>query len=636
MKNKFKNIIIILLVIIVFWILYFYAGHLILKLINPQIFTSENINNLDGKILTFLLTSFFYYLIYQIFRFLLRKDKASDKLKILKKGSIFKFDFLIATIFYIVCTLIFFYPILRLLINYLIGPPEDNMQGLWNIWWGYRVFENGNLNFSYTNYLFYPEGTSLIYHDFSFLNYFISLLLKPIGNLVLIYNILILISFPLAGLFMFFLVKYLTKNSYASIIGGFIFAFSPYHVAHSLHHLNLAAIYFIPLFILFFLKAIKEKSKINIFGASLFFLLCALSHWNYFIFNIFFIALSYIYLAYSNKKVFISKIILRILIILGMALFILSPLILSMIILGWDNPDIQINIDGHNKHVVDIGSLLIPHSYHIFSDLDFFIDARNEFTGFIWETASYIGIIILFLLLIFFRKIVKNTAKYFAGMVSFLILASGTQIHYFGKEIPILLPYELIKNIPFLASARIPARNIVIVYLFLAIIIAFIIKYLFDNNKSYKKFILLFSIITLLIIFDYFAPIKERTNIFLPQCYDKIKDSDKDSGILNLPLDDRNLPFNYDTRFMLHQTYHELPIANGYISRENGSTLVDNLELNKFLKQKKQLADNHIKYIVVHKNFPTAKYLDIAEYKKHYQLICDDSENMIFEILADS
>lgn len=254
------------------------------------------------------------------------------------------------------------------------------------------------------------------------------------------------------------------------------------------------------------------------------------------------------------------------------------------------------------------------------------------FTGNPWETTAYIGISVFLLIIIFFRKIVGYSAKYLAGLIFFLILAGGTRLHFFGHEIPLILPYEIIKNIPFIASARIPSRNILFVYLFIAIIVAFIIKYLFNNKKSFKNFILLFCIISFCIMFDYYAPIKEKTNIFQPQCYDAINENSLEFGIINLPIDNMNLPYNYDTRFMLHQTYHEIPIANGYISRKINSTLIDKIELDNISKQKKQLTDNNIKYIVIHKNFPTSAELNIEEYKKHYQFICDDSENMVLRI----
>mgnify|MGYP005840152563 CR=1 FL=1 len=617
------------------WFFYYTAGHLLLRYLNPERFNEANLIMLDKTILIFIYSVIFYLVIFKFFKFLLSKNKDYDFARRKTKHVSFKFNALITIIIYCVCTLLFFYPFIRTLSSFLIGPPEDNLQGLWNIWWGYEVFSNNDLNFAYTKYLFFPEGNSLLYHDFSLLNYFISIPLKPLANLVLIYNLLILISFPLAGLSMYLLIRYLTKNSFAGIIGGFIFAFSPYHIAHSLHHLNLSTIYFIPLFILFFIKSIRNKDnkKLNIFLASLLFILCAISHWNYFIFNLFFILFSFVYLVFKNKKSkSIFKIIYKIIIITGAAIIILSPLITSMLIVGWNNPDIQANVGGHNEHVADLMAYILPHSNHLFSNTDFVNNIRTDFTGNSWETSVYLGIPILLLIAVFFKRIIKQTAVYFGGLIIFLLLSSGTYLHFQGIELPIVLPYYLIQKIPFLASARIPARNIIFVYIFLAIIIGFIINYLFIKIKNKRLFALCLSIIFMIIFIDYYAVLKQKTNVFLPDCYSKLEKYSDEFGIINFPLDDQNFPFNYDTRYMLHQTYHEIPIANGYISRKIGSTFIDKVDMKNISNQKKQLVDNKLRYIVVHKNFPTSKYLDIAEYKKHYQLICNDSENMVFEV----
>jgi hypothetical protein len=436
----------------------------------------------------------------------------------------------------------------------------------------------------------------------------------------------------LAGPATFFLVKYLTKNFYGSLLGGFMFAFSPYHVAHALHHLNLSTIYFIPLFILYYIKATKEKSKLNIFLAGLFFLLCAISHWNYFIFNIFFIVFSYIYLAIKNKKFFLLNIIGKTSLIVLIPVIILSPIIISMLIIGWNFPDIQANVGGHDKHVADTIGLVMPYENHLLGELAIVKNTRPELSGNPWETTVYLGIAVLLLIIIFSKKIIKSSAKFFTGLIMFLLLSGGSYLHFLGNDLPILLPYYFLKSIPFIASARIPARNILIVYIFLAIIIGLAIKYIQNSTKSKRTFAIIFSLIFILLFIDYFAFLKDRTIIYLPQGYGKITKSDQEFGIINLPLDEENLPFNYDTRYMLHQTFHEIPIANGYISRKIGATLIDRLDLNNIKNQKKQLLGNNIKYIIIHKNFPTAQYLNIDAYKKNYHLIHNDSENMVFEI----
>lgn len=47
------------------------------------------------------------------------------------------------------------------------------------------------------------------------------------------FNLVVLFSFPLAGMVMFILVGYLTRSAAASFVGGFICAFSPWHISRT-------------------------------------------------------------------------------------------------------------------------------------------------------------------------------------------------------------------------------------------------------------------------------------------------------------------------------------------------------------------------------------------------------------------
>jgi len=67
---------------------------------------------------------------------------------------------------------------------------------------------------------------------------------------IIIYNLFIAISFPLTALTAFALYRWVTGNTLASAIAALYFAFSPYHWAHSLGHLYLSHIQWIPLTVL--------------------------------------------------------------------------------------------------------------------------------------------------------------------------------------------------------------------------------------------------------------------------------------------------------------------------------------------------------------------------------------------------
>jgi hypothetical protein len=74
---------------------------------------------------------------------------------------------LLASLLYISCTLFFFCHNLPTLTTNLIGPPEDNMQDLWNVWYSQQLDSSKVADWFFTHLLFFPEGTSLLYHGFS-------------------------------------------------------------------------------------------------------------------------------------------------------------------------------------------------------------------------------------------------------------------------------------------------------------------------------------------------------------------------------------------------------------------------------------------------------------------------------------
>ncbi|MCG2795573.1 MAG: hypothetical protein L6427_06900 [Actinomycetia bacterium] len=77
------------------------------------------------------------------------------------------------------------------------------------------------------------------------------------------YNLLLIFSFPLAGILMFALLYYLTRNNLASFLGGFFYAFSPWHTARTFDQISLAGIHCIPLFLLALIVFWKKKSFLS-------------------------------------------------------------------------------------------------------------------------------------------------------------------------------------------------------------------------------------------------------------------------------------------------------------------------------------------------------------------------------------
>src|SRR6266446_7515636 len=82
---------------------------------------------------------------------------------------------------FVTVTLVFFWQWLPHLHSALLGPPEDNMQDLWNTW--YAAVARSPDNFFFTDLIRFPEGTPLYYQAFSYPSLFaIALLSRVFGT----------------------------------------------------------------------------------------------------------------------------------------------------------------------------------------------------------------------------------------------------------------------------------------------------------------------------------------------------------------------------------------------------------------------------------------------------------------------
>lgn len=573
-----------------------------------------------------LLTMLFYFAAYKACVYFAVSKEAPVVSPSAESSRVIKYDLIIAALAYSFLTVVYFAPGLRFISTALIGPPEDNMKYFWNMWWGYKSLIDQSGSLTYSNYIFYPEGSSLLYNDYSWYNLFVSLGLSHVLNPVAAYNLTILHTFIVAGIGAFLLTKYLTQNSFAAVIAGFIYGFNPSHFAHSLHHINTSSIQFIPFFVLFFLKSIRGGSARDAVFASIFLLLNALCDWNYLIFLSYFMVFAYAYLAFKRRKVISLDVLSKITLIASGPLIILSPWLFKMVVLGLNSNDVNNPFHvGHNMYVADLIGLIVPHVYHSLGSLQVFDDINRTFTGNPWESTVYLGLVNILTVMIAYKKIIGRTAVYFGGLFVFLILSMGSFIHVLGHTVPVILPYSLLANIPFLSNARAPARNIVFVYLFLSIIMGYAVKYLYET-QTLKRYGL--ALVIVLVMGDYYSVSSETTVVQLPSCYATIKHRTDVGGILDLPGGWRE-----NVRYMMYQTYHKTPIVQGAIPRKIGRSLIDRLELTNLEIQKRQLVQQGIKYIVIHKRpiFEKSR-IDTATYESVYKNICEDDDIIVLEV----
>ena len=135
----------------------------------------------------------------------------------------------------------------------------DSLGTVWGFWW-FKYASINNISSSFCPLIVAPFGFDFSQLPFSLLSDRIFPLLTLPTNEIFAYNFYVLISFPLSAVTMYYLVRYFTADSRASMLAGIIYGFCPYHFIHAYQHFYLANIQWIPLYILSLFKLNEERS----------------------------------------------------------------------------------------------------------------------------------------------------------------------------------------------------------------------------------------------------------------------------------------------------------------------------------------------------------------------------------------
>jgi len=564
------------------------------------------------------------FLLYKLFRFLFSRIGATDESGVELSKPALKHDWLVAIFIYTLLTCVYFFPCLGSIGSALIGPAEDNMQTYWALSWGYDRVLHGTGSFTFVNDVFYPEGSSFYYEAWSFYNQLVSSLLRLVFDQTTSYNLLILLTFPLSGIGAFLFMKYILKNPYLALLGGFLFAFNPAHVGRALHHLNIASIQFVPFFVLFFVKAVRNDGKFSVALALVFLILNALCDWNYLVLGFWFMVFSYIYLAFRRQQLWLGDLAQKSAIVLGSTALSLSFWLVPMIIQGLRNSEVA---TGHNSFVADLAGLFVPSIHHPVGGLGIIKAANASYTGNAWEAIVYLGIVTVIVVAVAWRHILQRTAKYLIAALAFLVMALGAQPHLFGELLPVVLPDRLVMLVPFLGDARAPSRFAVYGYLFWSVVVVLSLAWILRTSKTkFVRIVLAISIVGLLLL-DYSFLCDETATVSAPACYGIMERGDERYGVLDLPSEYVGV-----SHYMMYQALHGLPIVQGWASRKLGKSLIDTLEFADLARQKRQLVDAKVKYIVIHRMFLPRKEIDPQVYAQHYQRSYEDDQTIVFKV----
>jgi hypothetical protein len=490
-------------------------------------------------------------------------------------------------------TILLFRPWLAQLSSALIGPPEDNMQDFWNSW--HVVHAQGWRDLVFTGAIRFPEGTSLTYHSFAWPQVFaLALLSRLFGNdfatIVTLQNLTLLASFPLAAAAMFYLARHLLgenrdlSRDWGAAVAGFIFAFNPWHVAQVMHHAHVSGIEFLPLLVLFYLRAVEAGSWRWLAGAAVMQALSALSCWYFLFYTLYFFAFHLLYQRIHDRHWPRGWTLAAPALCTMGALLLLSPWLVPMLAVRS-----SLYYVGGNMFVADLAALIAFPPTHLLAPIGHGIYAA--ITGNAWEGAVYLGLVNLALLAwAFTRKTEKRLLIYaLGGAAFFLMIAAGEALHVAGRVTPLHLPGVILSHLPFFANVRTPARAMVMVFLFGGLALGYAATLL-----RHRKAVL--ALVAALMLLD-FTPVNlAATPAACPPALAVIAADPELAGVLDLPRG-----YGEGNAAMMLAACHGHPIVAGETARQMGATLLDRLQTRDLAAQQLQLAAAQVKYIVLHR-----------------------------------
>ena len=453
-------------------------------------------------------------------------------------------ELILVSLIFLFLTVVMTWPFIVHLNDSVVGSVGDNWYYVWLIkWFEKSLIElNGNPFFVPTHNT--PYGWYLAYTEISLSNIIFALPISILGGPVLAYNGILILSFILSALFTYSWVKRLTGNSFAALISGALFAFSPYRLAHLNGHWPLMGTHWLVLHFMFLYLCLHQESinKKYAFLSGLGLGMASLSSMYYLymtlVISSFYILGYILFILRSVKESFLVKKV-------AFILLYSSPLLILSIL-----PYFFLAYAGiHNHHtlsVVDRFSASL-NDYFLPAPIHFlwghFIGTNYDRSLWIEQTI-YPGLVVI--LFCFLTLIIKNYLSTSKPLIHFLlfvisiavILSMGTSYHWNNHSVIISMPsaiwdhlkgylttgsflgnlvsferglaiiplpgYFLFKWLPFYDSMRVWMRYGVFVNLFAVIVTGIGISYLL--NRLSKKLGYVLTILLLLLVFlDFYS-----------------------------------------------------------------------------------------------------------------------------------
>jgi hypothetical protein len=503
---------------------------------------------------------------------------------------------------YLAMALVMTYPLAREFTRAIPGDGFDGWQNVWNLWWVKRALLVEGSSPYFTRMVDYPVGAFLYFHT---LNIFNGLTFLPItlgGGPMLAYNVAALFSFVAGGYGAYLLglqvisrapaAGHLARHQaqVAAFLGGLVFVFSPYHMAHLLGHMQLISLEWLPFYALFTIRQLDNSVGWQTGGlgkqaarkssassrlryaliSTLFLVLVAACDWYYAFYMVLFTGLYWLWVVWHRRTWLAPTLGVA---AVGLFFVLATSPVLVPLVRESTRADYMVPPAGSTERLsADLTAFLTPSELHPLWG-GWAVRWADRFTASTSERTVFAGYSVLVLGLVALVTRWRLARFWGVSALVFAALALGPVLHIAGNTQwggigPIPLPYALLQKVmPLLRISRSVSRFDVVVMLSLGILAAIGLNWLLSRarEKYYNKvgsWLMAAGALGVVAVEFWVAPYPISVPETQPFHY-RLAQETEPFAVMDIPMDwDR--PAN-----LLYQTVHQKPTVSGYTSRTN-------------------------------------------------------------------
>jgi hypothetical protein len=475
----------------------------------------------------------------------------------------------LAGCFYFVCFVLLTAPLIASFSTRFFTDDGDGLQNVWNIWWVNKAMRL-HQSFWHTNFLHYPQGTTLIGHTLCPFNGLTWTFVVPFFSLVQAHNFVVVFSFVTGGIGAMLLAHRFSKRWLPSLAGGFVFTFCNYHFAHAQGHLQMVSLEWLPFFLLAFYDLVHEPRLWRALLAALVLFLVILCDYYYFFFCVLagvIVVVDLVIRRRSLRPLFEGRRLVSLGVFTLLVLATAGPIVWSLLQASRSERFMGAHAPATNS--LDLLALLIPGGHWRFAKLTEWYWSQlgpKDQPNNPHEHSVAMGLSVLFLLIVAWwnrrRPLSADLKLLFGMMLFFFVMALGPDLRIWGWSAGLpYTPYRLLETVfPFLKISGCPVRMVVMVLLCASCIAAYGIKLIAESPGEGKR--LLLAGVAILLFFEYLPDGIPSTSPRVPAYVRVLKNLPAEGCVLD----------RYEgslSRCLYYQTVHEKPMPTlfGFIAR---------------------------------------------------------------------